>query len=95
MSGDLLAGLAPSVSHAGGAGPVPLFPTPALAALALAAAHHHALGYPHRTYPGDAWLARYAETKGASDAAQWREALHKLPRDMRAAIAADLLEDAK
>lgn len=68
-------------------------PSPALAALALAAAHWHALGYPHRSYPTEDWLSRFAQTKGAHDARQLRDALHKLPRAARQAIADDLLRD--
>lgn len=66
----------------------------ALSALALACAHSHALSYPHRRAPHEEWLQRYAETQGLSEARQLHQALHRLPREQRAAIAEDLTADA-
>ncbi|UXQ89153.1 hypothetical protein [Synechococcus phage MinM1] len=74
----------------------------ALAALAIAFGHDHALSYPRRRdaqdpdrawTPHEAWLRRYAETHGAHQARRFREALHRLPPELRAAIANDLLPE--
>jgi hypothetical protein len=75
----------------------------ALAALARAFAHDHALGFPRRNptgewltppAPADAWITRYAETHGMHQARRFLDALHRLPQDERAAIAAELTREA-
>lgn len=77
---------------------------PAVAALAIAFGHDHALSFPRRRdaseperpwTPHDAWLRRYAETHGAHQARRFREALHRLPPELRSAIANDLLTEAQ
>lgn len=66
----------------------------ARAALAVACAWSHALSYPHRDKgPTDTWLNRYAETQGRHDGARLHLALHRLTREQRQAIAADLLAE--
>lgn len=75
----------------------------ALGALAIAFGYDHALSFPRRRdaqdperawTPHEAWLRRYAETHGAHQARRFREALHRLPPELRAAIATDLLTQA-
>lgn len=90
---DLFAAAAPSVTRI----------TPAmdaLAALARAFAHDHALSFPRRNptgewatppAPAEDWIRRYAETHGLHQAQRFRTALHRLPPAQRAAIAADLM----
>ncbi|UMO76012.1 hypothetical protein [Planktothrix phage Pra-JY27] len=69
-------------------------PEKALAALARAFAHDHALSFPHRlTAMGEEQIARYAETQGATQAKQMRKALKRLKPAERQAIADDLLAD--
>jgi hypothetical protein len=92
---DLFAAAAPSVTRITPA-------VDALAALARAFAHDHALGFPRRNPtgewltpppPAETWIARYAETQGLQQARRFLDALHRLPRDQREAIAADLLTE--
>ncbi len=74
----------------------------ALGPLARAFGHDHVLGYPRRNPEGElrtpeppteSWLRRYAETHGLSQAQRFRQALHRLDRADRAAIADDLLRE--
>lgn len=75
----------------------------AIGALAIAFGHDHALSFPRRRdaqdperawTPHEAWLRRYAETHGCHQACRFREALHRLAPELRAAIADDLMTEA-
>jgi hypothetical protein len=75
----------------------------ALAALARAFAHDHALSFPRRNptgewitppVPAETWIARYAETQGLRQARRFLDALHRLPHEDRATIATALTREA-